>query len=103
MQLATSISGLKDATKTTDTSSFLSGLISGSGNLVNSGNSTNVLGALTNLANVDLSFIAGTAAKSAATGLLSKSVSSSASTTTTSAATDKAASILSGLFGQLVK
>lgn len=103
MQLATSISGLKDATKTTDTSSFLSGLISGSGNLVNSGNSTNVLGALTNLANVDLSSIAGTAAKSAATGLLSKSVSSSASETTTSAATDKAASILSGLFGQIVK
>lgn len=80
VQLASSVSGLKGATKTTDTSSFLSGLISGSNNLVNSGNSTNVLGALTNLANVDLSSIAGS-----------------------SASTDKAASILSGLFGQIGK
>lgn len=59
--LATNIAGLKGLTdKSTFYMDFVSGLILGSENLVNQGNSSTIMGGLLNLANnVDLSNIAG--------------------------------------------
>ena len=113
--LANNIKGLAAAK---NTGSFLSGLISGSKNLVNKSNQTNVLSTLSSLSNLDLSSLSSTAAKSAATaaatsaakGLLSK-VKNSASTaagqtastanTASNSALSSATSLLTGLFGTL--
>ena len=103
--LASNIKGLGSQTKSS-TKSFLSGLISGSKNLVNKKNSASVLSSLTSLANVDLSSLASTAASSAASkaasGLLSKmtGTASTAKSTASSAATSAASSILSSMFGK---
>lgn len=117
--LVQSIKGLKGATAQTNTSGFLSGLISGSKNLVNNANSVPVLGALTSLANTDTnsltsaltSQVAKTAATNAAQSMASKLLGKLAGAN--DAATDTAAdvaskasqatSILSGLFGVLGK
>lgn len=101
--LANNIKGLATNANTTN---FLSGLIKGSKNLVNDSNSSSVLSSLKSLSNLDLSSLAtqaaGSAAKSAASSLLSKvTKSSSSAAATTSASTDKAASILTSLFGNL--
>ena len=116
--LATNIKGLSSSVKN---SSFLTGLISGSKNLVNNSNSSTVLSSLSSLANLDLSSLSSTAAsaattaatsaaKKAASGLFSKltgKVSSAASTATTavndaaSTATTQANSILTSLFSAL--
>lgn len=108
LTLAGSIQGLKNGTENVNTTNFLSGLISGSNNLVNKNNSSNVLSSLTSLANVDLSSLTGTVASSAASSavssLLSKTTGGTANTASaSSAATDAAGSILSSLFGKLVK
>lgn len=115
IKLANNIKGLAN---NTNTKSFLSGLIQGSKNLVNTSNQSNVLGTLASLSKLDLSSLAGDAAKTAATtaatkaatGLLSKIKTGAASATqqadaAVNAASDKAVSaatsLLSGLFGSL--
>ncbi len=105
--LANNVKGLKNGTAKTDTSSFLTGLISGSKNLVNNNNSTSVLNSLSSIANLDLSSL-GTAAATAAatkakTGLLAKLTGKSSNTeaTTTNAAASQAGSILTSLFKTL--
>ena len=96
-------SNIKDIAKVKDLSSFVSGLISGSKNLVTSGNSGSVLNSLTSLSKLDLSSIGSSAAKTAVGGLLSKmgakkNVSSSEKSQEVS---DAAGSILTKLFGGL--
>lgn len=113
--LANNIKGLANMT---NTKSFLSGLIQGSKSLVNANNQSNVLSTLSSLSNLDLSSLAGNAAKTAATaaatkaasGLLSKLKSGASNAaqqanTAVNTASDKAVSsatsLLSGLFGSL--
>ena len=115
INLASNIKALKgQKTATTDNvpASFLSGLISGSKNLVNTQNSNNVLGALSQISNLDLSSestkeAAASTAKTAASGLLSKLASKSGSTSSSTPAGSSnllsAASTLTSLFGSLKK
>lgn len=111
--LANNIKGLKS---NVNTANFVKGLISGSGKLVNTGNSKNVLGSLTKLAGLDLSSLqtsakaaaktaATNAAKSAATDALSKIASSKDASTAVSNAKEiaSAASTLNSLFKTLKK
>lgn len=107
--LANNVKGLKSSVNTTN---FVKGLISGSGKLVNTSNSANVLGSLTKLAGLDLSSLqtsakeaAGKAAKSAATEALSKIASSKNTSNAVSAAKDvaTAANTLSTLFKTMKK
>lgn len=99
LTIATNIKGLTSKSNTTN---FLSGLISGSKNLVNNNNSGTVLKSLTSLAGLDMSSLATTAASAAGSSLLSKvsGASSSAGAASNQQAT-QAASILTSLFGQL--
>lgn len=95
LKLVDSCKGLKGATSETNTTNFLSGLISGSKNLVNQNNGSSVLSALTSLANTDMSSLDKSVAASAVSGLLKKSSSSGSGN---SAATNAAGSILTSLF-----
>ena len=102
--ILTLASNIKGLAQQTNTSSFLSGLIKGSKNLVNNANSGSVLSALSNLSNLDLSSLGTSAATSAASSLLSKlKGGSSNASSNNSGAANAASSILSGLFGQLAK
>lgn len=65
-------SNVKDLAKTKDVSSFVSGLISGSKNLINDSNVSSVLSALESISKLDLKSIGGGSVKAAASGLLSK-------------------------------
>lgn len=103
MTLASNIKGL-DQLK--NKSSFLTGLISGSKNLVNKSNSSSVLSSLTKLSGLDLSSLGSSSssdAASAVTGVLSKVASSAAtkSSGNSSSSASSAASILTGLFKNL--
>lgn len=108
LTIANNIKGLAQASNTTN---FLSGLISGSKNLVNNNNSSSVLSSLKSLSGLDLSSLAGaaaksaatSAAKSAATSLLSKATGAASTASSTASAAsdsmaDKASSILTSLF-----
>lgn len=106
--LLTLAQNIKGLAQTKNTTNFLSGLITGSKNLVNNSNSSTVLSSLSNLSKLDLSSlgtsVASSAAKSAASGLLSKVASGAKNTATsapTNSATNKASSILTSLFGKL--
>ena len=108
--LITLANNIKGLASVKNTGSFLSGLISGSKNLVNKSNQTNVLSTLSSLSNLDLSSLSSTAAKTAATsaakGLFSKlksesSVASQTAATASNSALSSATSLLSGLFGSL--
>lgn len=86
--------------------SFVTGLISGSNNLVTSNNSNNVVSTLSSLANLDLSSIGNAAATTAASGLLSKlggSPVQQSPAADNSETTQQASSLLSGLFKTFVK
>ena len=104
--IANNIKGLKEQKNTTN---FLSGLISGSKNLVNTGNATGALSALGNLSTLDLSSLgkqaAASATTNAASGLLSK-LGGKSGQASASAATDsnanQAGSILTGLFNNVL-
>lgn len=112
--LANNVKGLKSSL---NTSNFVKGLISGSGKLVNTENSSSVLSSLTKLAGLDLSSLqtsakdaakdaVGKAAKSAATEALSKLGASNKNTSSAvSAAKDvaTAANTLSTLFKTMKK
>ena len=96
-------SNIKDIAKVNDLSSFVSGLISGSKNLVTSGNSGSVLNSLTSLSKLDLSSIGSSAAKAAVGGLLSKmgAKKNTSSSDKSQEVSDAAGSILTKLFGGL--
>lgn len=83
--------------------SFLSGLISGSQNLVNQNNSTDVLSTLTALSTMDTEKLTQQAATTAAKGLFSKLRGSSTTTTQSNPTADAASSALSGLFSAFTK
>lgn len=103
--LLTLASNIKGLDKLTEKAPFISGLISGSKNLVNQKNSNTVVNSLTSLAGLDLSSLgtaaAGAAASSAVSSLLGGS--NTQATSQTTQATNQAASILTGLFGALNK
>lgn len=102
LTIAQNIKGLKNATAQTNTTDFVSGLISGSKNLVTQDNSSTVLSSLKSLSNVDVSQLASAAASSAASGALSKLASAKQNASeTTSSAVSSASSILTSLFGVL--
>lgn len=92
-------SNVKDLAKTKDVSSFVSGLISGSKNLINDSNVSSVLSALESISKLDLKSIGGGSVKAAASGLLSKL----GAKTNTDASGDsvEASGILANLFGKL--
>lgn len=102
--LATNIKGLKGSTSKTDLSSFVNGLISGSKNLVNKGNSTSVLNSLKSISNLDLSSL-GNAAVSTATAKAKSNLLGQMAKATKDTAdngdTQKAGSILTDLFKSL--
>lgn len=99
LSLASNIKGLD---KIADKASFLTGLISGSKNLVNKKNSNTALTSLTQLAGLDFSGLTTSAASSAVGGALSKIAGGATKTTdTTSSVTSAATSILTGLFKKL--
>ncbi|MBQ7268735.1 MAG: hypothetical protein IJS62_02650 [Bacteroidales bacterium] len=101
--LLTLASNIKGLDQLTDKASFLTGLISGSKNLVNKGNSNSVLGSLTQLSGLDLSSLSASSASSAVNGALSKIATTGATKTgdTTASVTSAAGSILTGLFKKL--
>lgn len=106
--LVTLASNIKGLEKLKNTSSFVSGLISGSKNLVNTGNSGTVLNSLKSIAGLDLSSLASTAASTAAKGAASKLLSklggkTAAASPTPSADATSAANILSSLFQSIGK
>lgn len=92
-------SNVKDLPKTKDVSSFAKGLISGSKNLVNDSNVSNVLSALEAISELDLKSIGGGSAKAAASGLLSKFGGKSKAATGGDSA--EASGILANLFNKL--
>lgn len=104
--LAQNIKGIKEQK---DNTNFLSGLISGSKNLINNSNSSTALDALGQISSLDLSSLGKQAASAAATkavsGLFSKIGSKNNSTASASETKDanatQASSILSGLFKTL--
>ena len=92
-------SNIKNLTKTKDVTSFVSGLISGSKNLVNDSNVSSVLSALEAISELDLKSLGGGSVKAAASGLLSKL----GGKTNTNAGGDsaEASGILAKLFSKL--
>ena len=100
LSLASNIKGLDQLA---NKSSFLSGLISGSKNLVNKSNQSTVLSSLGKLAGLDFSSLSGSAASSAVTGALSKIATNTTtkSSDTAASVTSSATSILTGLFKKL--
>ncbi|MBQ0080865.1 MAG: hypothetical protein KBS95_04890 [Alistipes sp.] len=102
LTIAQNIKGLKDATPKTNTTDFVSGLISGSKNLVTQSNSSTVLEGLKSLANVDVSSLANSAATSASKSALSKLAGAKATASeATQEAASSATSILTSLFSAL--
>lgn len=100
LTLASNINGLS---QTTNTNPFVTGLISGSNNLVTNSNSGTVLNTLSSLSNMNLSSLATTAATAAATSAVNN-LANKATTATTSAAqktTSAATSALTALFSAL--
>ncbi len=100
ISLASNIKGLKS--NDNSNTSFLSGLIQGSSNLVNNDNSSTVLNTLSSLAglNINSESLKGTATKSVVSGLLSKLGSKSSSSSSNSTAS-QAGSLLTTLFSTL--
>jgi len=99
VSLATNIQGLA---QNTNVKSFLSGLISGSKNLVNSSNSSSVLSTLKSISGLDLNSLGTSAATSAASSLLSKlGGSSTSSSASSNSAAGTAANALTKLFSTL--
>ena len=99
--LASNIKGLKGSDSKTDLSSFVSGLISGSKNLVNRGNSTSVLNSLKSISNLDLSSLGNAAASAATSKVMSRmagKLSQSTSDSSQNEAAQQAGSILTNLF-----
>lgn len=92
-------SNVKDFAKTKDVSSFTSGLISGSKNLVNDSNVSDVLSVLESISELDLKSIGGGSIKSAASGLLSKF--GGKKSTNTGGDASEASGILAKLFSNL--
>jgi len=113
VSLVNNIKGLTSkSTVSTTPADFISGLISGSSNLVTNNNSGSVLSALGSIAGLDADAIkksaasvAADAATSAATNaigkLFGKSSSSSTASSTTDSAASKVTSVLTGLFSKL--
>lgn len=101
--LLTLASNIKGLDQLVNKSSFLTGLISGSKNLVNQSNSDTVLSSLTKLSGLDLSSVSSSSAASAVTGVLSKVATGAATgaSSNSSAALSSATSILTGLFKTL--
>lgn len=99
VSLASNIKGLASDP---NTKNFLSGLISGSKNLVTNSNSGSVLKTLTSIAGLDLSSLGTAAATSAATSLLGKVTGTQTSSSSNNAA-NVAASALTSLFSTLGK
>lgn len=106
MQMASLVNGVQSLKTTTDKSAFyadfLTGLIIGSNNLVNKNNSTNVMGALTTMSNLDLSAITNAAANNnnaaTSTGVLGTAANIAAASESVSSAVSSLNSIFS-LFG----
>jgi len=98
--IASLVSNIYGLTTKSNTTNFLSGLISGSKNLVNNSNSTDVLGTLASISNLDSKSITTSVATSAAKGLLSR-LSGKKSETTASSAASTAAGALTSLFSTL--
>lgn len=106
MQMASLVNGVQSLKTTTDKSAFyadfLNGLITGSNNLVNKNNSTNVMGALTTMSNLDLSAITNAAANNnsaaTSTGVLGTAANIAAASESVSSAVSSLNSIFS-LFG----
>ena len=98
LSLASNIKGLKSGDNNT---SFLSGLMQGSSNLVNKSNSSTVLNTLSSLAgmNINKDSLKDTAAEATVSGVLSKLVSRSSSSTSNTAS--QASSLLTTLFSGL--
>jgi len=108
VSLVNNIKGLTTKSTSENTSeSFLSGLISGSKELINSSNSDSILSKLGSIANLDVSSLATQAASSAATSavnkLLGKVTGKSSSTSTDNTAASTATSVLTSLFSSLKK
>lgn len=111
--IASNIQGLDAAaTKASTTANFISGLISGSQNLVNQNNSASVLNTLAKVNNLDLSSLVSSAATSAATSLINKAATGATTAVTNAAsgldaattkATNSATSLLGSLFKTLAK
>lgn len=114
VSLVSNIKGLTNKSTTSSTpADFLSGLISGSNNLVNNSNANSVLGALGSIANLDTNSLAQsatTAAANAATKAAGSAISklfggsgstSSGTTSSTNTATSTATSVLTKLFSSL--
>lgn len=106
MQVASLVNGVQALKTTTDKTAFyadfLTGLITGSNNLVNKNNSTNVMNALTTMSNLDLSAITNAAANNnnaaTATGALGTAANIAAASESVSSAVSSLNSIFS-LFG----
>lgn len=109
ISLVTNIKGLTAESTTSNTAaSFLSGLISGSSNLVTKSNSNSVLSALGSIANLDVSSLAANAASSAASSAVSSLLKKASGSTTTSTSNTNsntvastASTVLSSLFSKL--
>jgi len=106
--LVNNIKGLTTKSTSENTSeSFLSGLISGSKELVNNSNSDSILGKLGSIANLDVSSLATQAASSAATSaankLIGKVTGQSSTSSTSSSAASTATSVLTSLFSYFKK
>lgn len=90
LNLATLASNVKGVGGLLDSTGFLGGLISGSRNLVNNNNSSNVISALGKLANLNLNSLSGVTSSAAASGV-----------NTSAAGITSAVSTLSSLFNTL--
>jgi len=100
--LATLAANIQGLAQNTNVKNFLSGLISGSKNLVNNTNSSSVLSTLKSISGLDLSSLGTQAASAAASSLLSKLGGSKTSGTTAgNTAANTAASALTKLFAGL--
>lgn len=105
--LVSNIKGLTSESSTDNTAkTFLSGLISGSNELVNSSNSNSVLSTLGSIANLDVESLAKSAASSAATSATNKLLSrlsekAPATLTGTGTAASTATNALTTLFSSL--
>lgn len=96
--LATLATNVKGLTSKTDNTNFISGLISGSKNLVTTKNSDSVISSLTSIAGLDANSIT-SALTSSATSLVTSKLGGNKATT--NATTDTAAKVLTSLFSGL--
>ncbi len=100
--IAAVVTNIEGLTKNANVKNFVSGLISGSKNLINNVNVDSVISTLSSIAGLDASSIASSVATSAAKGLLSKLGGGKSETTVSNSATT-AANVLSTLFAGLSK